>query len=311
MTRDGSGLPNLFIVGAPKCGTTAWVEYLRTHPNVFFPAVKDHCYFALDLPNFRLTNSKADYAELFAASGDAKVIGEASAMYLFSAAAAGAIRKHDPAAKILIFLREQEDYLPSLHNQFLWEFAEEIEDFETAWRMSGRRPPESIPGQCLEPSTLDYKAMGLFREQVERFLMNFPADQIRIFRFRDWVRDPRTSYLEILDFLGLEDDGRTNFKPVNQGSTYRSRILTRLVVSPPTALRTSARLIKKVTGPLGRQLHQLALKIARQASRPGYRAISPPLRDEIRSYYAEDNRRLDELLASSFSKAGAANSRLA
>ena len=24
--------PNLFIVGAPKCGTTAWVEYLRTHP---------------------------------------------------------------------------------------------------------------------------------------------------------------------------------------------------------------------------------------------------------------------------------------
>ena len=112
MTRDGSGLPNLFIVGAPKCGTTAWVEYLRTHPNVFFPAVKDHCYFALDLPNFRLTNSKADYAELFAASGDAKVIGEASAMYLFSAAAAGAIRKHDPAAKILIFLRERRTIFP-------------------------------------------------------------------------------------------------------------------------------------------------------------------------------------------------------
>ena len=84
--------PNLFIVGAPKCGTTAWVEYLRTHPDIFFPEFKDQCYFALDLPNFRLTRTEADYAALFAESGDAKVIGEASAMYLFSEAAAEAIR---------------------------------------------------------------------------------------------------------------------------------------------------------------------------------------------------------------------------
>src|SRR6478735_1414608 len=75
---NGPRLPNLFIVGAPKCGTTAWVEYLRTHPDIFFPTVKDHCYFAFDLPNFRLTNTEADYAKLFAESGDAKVIGEAS-----------------------------------------------------------------------------------------------------------------------------------------------------------------------------------------------------------------------------------------
>src|SRR5262245_32556832 len=120
-------LPNLFIVGAPKCGTTAWMEYLRSHPAIFFPKFKERCYFALDLPNFRLTRSAPDYAKLFAGSGDARVVGEASAMYLFSEAAAHAIRAHDPGSKILIFLREQEEYLPSLHNQFLWEFAEEIE----------------------------------------------------------------------------------------------------------------------------------------------------------------------------------------
>ena len=79
---SSSRLPNLFIVGAPKCGTTAWAEYLRTHPDIFFPTVKDHCYFALDLPNFRLTSTKTKYAELFAESGDAMVIGEASAMVI-------------------------------------------------------------------------------------------------------------------------------------------------------------------------------------------------------------------------------------
>ena len=197
-------LPNLFIVGAPKCGTTAWAEYLGAHPDIFFPAYKDQCFFALDLPNFRLTRTEADYAEMYAEVGDAKVIGEASAMYLFSAAAAGAIRNHDPASKILIFLREQEDFLPSLHNQFLREFAEEIEDFETVWRLSGQRPPATIPTTCLEPRTLDYAAMGRFREQVERYLAAFPADQLRVIRFSDWIADPRTTYLEILDFLALE-----------------------------------------------------------------------------------------------------------
>src|SRR3954462_2607244 len=99
--------PNLFIVGAPKCGTTAWVEYLRTHPDIFFPNSKEDCFFALDLPKFRFIHSEAEYSRLFAGSGDAKYVGEASAMYLFSKAAPNAMRDYNAAAKILIFLREQ------------------------------------------------------------------------------------------------------------------------------------------------------------------------------------------------------------
>jgi hypothetical protein len=290
--------PNLFIVGAPKCGTTAWVEYLRTHPAIFFPKSKEHCYFGFDLPNFRLTSTEAEYLELFEEGGDAKIVGEASAMYLFSEAAAKAIRERDSSAKILIFLREQEEYLPSLHNQFLWEFAEEIEDFETVWRLSGRRPPETIPKNCLEPRTLDYAAMGRFREQVERYLVNFPPEQICVIRFRDWVADPRATYVEILNFLGLPDDGRIHFPPVNQGMTYRSRRLTRLIVTPPTPLRKAALLVKRVTGPFGRLLHRVALKLVRQLSAPGYKKeIAADLREEIRLYYAEDNRLLEERLS--------------
>lgn len=33
--------PNLFIVGAAKCGTTAWVNYLASHPDIFFAKVKE------------------------------------------------------------------------------------------------------------------------------------------------------------------------------------------------------------------------------------------------------------------------------
>jgi hypothetical protein len=218
-------------------------------------------------------------------------------MYLFSEAAANVIREQDPGSKILIFLREQEEYLPSLHHQCRWEFAEEIEDFETVWRLSGRRPPETIPKNCLEPRTLDYAAMGRFREQVERYLVNFPPEQICVIRFRDWVADPRATYIEILDFLGLEDDGRTLFPPINQGMTYRSRNLTRLIVTPPTPLRRAALLMKRMTGPFGRLLHRIALKLVRQLSAPGYqKEIAADLREEIRHYYAEDNKLLEERL---------------
>src|SRR3954451_21570278 len=141
---------NLFIVGAPKCGTTAWLEYLRSHPDIHFPDSKEDCFFALDLPNFRFIHSEAEYAKLFAESGGARIIGEASAMYLFSEMAAKLIREYNPDAKILIFLRKQEEYLPALHNQFLLEFSEEIVDFQAAWSLSGRRPPHTVPEGCLE-----------------------------------------------------------------------------------------------------------------------------------------------------------------
>ena len=68
-TDTGPPIANLFIVGVPKCGTTAWVEYLRTHPDIFFPDSKEDCYFATDLPNFRFIHTEADYAKLFEGTG--------------------------------------------------------------------------------------------------------------------------------------------------------------------------------------------------------------------------------------------------
>src|SRR6476646_1341060 len=131
MTSEGRK-PNLFIVGAMKCGTTAWYEYLRSHRDVFMPDLKEPGFFAFDLPNWQAVKSEQEYTRLVAAGGTFKVSGEASSNYLLSETAAQAIRNYNSAAKILIFLREQEDCLPSLHNQFLAELAEDIVHFEKA-----------------------------------------------------------------------------------------------------------------------------------------------------------------------------------
>ena len=38
--------PKFFIVGAPKCGTTALAKYLSEHRNIFFSPLKEPNYFA-------------------------------------------------------------------------------------------------------------------------------------------------------------------------------------------------------------------------------------------------------------------------
>jgi hypothetical protein len=291
---SGAKIPNLFIVGAPKCGTTAWARYLGFHPDAFITEVKETSYFADDLPGMQWIKSEAQYERLFARGRDRKVVGDPSAAHLFSKVAAANIARYNPDAKILIFLRKQEDYLPALHNHFLTRFEECIEDFETAWRLSGNRPPETVLKSFTEPRLLDYEALGHFCEQVARYYDHFPADQIRIFRLDDWASDPRSAYLQILEFLGLKDDGRTEFPPVNEAKHFRVKWIGKLIMHPPFFARWAAALLRKA---LRRNALHLNDRLSAIFATKGYQTtISPELKAEIREHFRDENRRLDALL---------------
>jgi len=127
---------------------------------------------------------------------------------------------------------------------------------------------------CLEPRTLDYAAMGRFSERVGRYLAVFPVEQVRVIRFHDWTADPRAAYLEILDFLGLDDDG-PKFPRINQGVTYRSRRLVRFILYPPVFVRKVARLIKPLTGLQGVKIYPAVRKVVNLLSAPGYKGHRP------------------------------------
>jgi hypothetical protein len=285
--------PGLFIVGAPKCGTTAWVKYLGDHPQIAFSRIKEPHYFALDLPGLRAVATEREYEALFSDAEDAAVLGEASVLYLFSKTAAEEIRKYNPDARILILLRAQEDYLPSWHQQLLYTFQEKIEDFGEAWRLSGQRKHETIPDACKEPALLDYKAMGRFHEQVARFLVHFPRSQLHVLRFEEWTRNPRDAYLRLLSFLALEDDDRTDFRPVNEAKRHRSDALGRMLQYPPKWLLPPIKLVKSALGKQSLGLADAVTSLNRKNHRKG---IDPRLKDEIRAFYREDNRLLGELV---------------
>ncbi len=149
--------PNLFIVGAPKCGTTFLYHYLKSHPDIYFPEFKEPHFFGSDLirKNNAYNLNLNQYHNLF--KTDKKIIGEASTFYIFSKNAAKEIYNFNPDAKIIIMLRDLVDLVYSMHSQFVFSGDEVIEDFKKALdiehdRLNGR----NIPNQTTVVNKLFY-----------------------------------------------------------------------------------------------------------------------------------------------------------
>src|SRR5436305_2567239 len=84
-------LPDFFIVGHAKSGTTALYEMLRGHPEIFMPELKEPWFFATDMrPRFQppragaLPQTLEEYRMLFADARAGQRVGEASSSYLWS-----------------------------------------------------------------------------------------------------------------------------------------------------------------------------------------------------------------------------------
>ncbi len=281
--------PNLFLVGATKCGTSSWYTYLRTHPDIFFSPVKEPAHFCSDHPSDGRVTDRGEYLRLFKDAGSAKIVAEASTGHLFSEVAARNIREFNPDAKIIIFVRDQEGFLASRHNHMLFSGRENIADFETAWRLSGKRDKSNMSPYCKRAETLDYRAAGEFSPQVERYFAEFPSDQIRVFHFNDWTRNPRRTYLDIIEFLGLEDDGRTSFERVNEAKHRKGKLIIRLIRQPPWPVVP----LIQTFGISTRFRLTVRKWVSRLDTWRGSRTkLDERMKAEIRAYYKADNDRL-------------------
>lgn len=297
---DFDSRPNLFIVGAPKCGTTAWVEYLSRHPDVAFSSVKEPHYFATDLNGTHVASTLEEYMALFRSCGGAACIGEASVMNLFSETAAEEIWRFNSQARILIFLREHVAFLRSYHNQAIYTGYEEVRPLERAWSLTSDRLDGSfVPGGCTDPKMLDYPRICEFFPQVKRYFDVFGREQVRVFWMDEWTNDPRSTYKEILLFLGLEDDGQANFPKVHAAHQHRSAAVGRLT-SAGGSSGWPMRLASFVKKGLGKE----RLFIARRLRRWNTKYVTVPevskeFRGMIEEMRADDRPRVEHLRAGS------------
>lgn len=294
---DKQIVPNFFIAGAPKCGTTALSEYLRAHPNVFMSYPKELSYFADDLAPFQAVATLRDYQALFKGRTGAHIaVGEASVWYLYSQNTMRRIRKFNKAAKIIIMLRNPVDFVQSIHSKFVFEFNEDRSDFVEAWNLQEeRRKGRHHPKRCVTPQILQYRDLASFSRYLERVLTVFPKEQVKCVMFENFVANPREVYLDVLEFLGLPDDKRVSFPRIYSAKSHRSQRLGRFSLRPPPLLRTSWRFLKKACGPKmspapDRMIRLNAVPTNRNPPPPGFRR---QLVEEFRPDVAKLSRLVD------------------
>ena len=151
-------VPDFFIVGQPKSGTTALYEMLRRHPQIFMPELKETWFFAQELRSrrrraaSRRPDTLDEYLALFAPAAPEQRIGEASPSYLWSRFAAARIAQARPDARIIAILREPASFLHSLHLQLLSNVSEEEKDLAEAIGLDDvRREGRMIPKYAFWP----------------------------------------------------------------------------------------------------------------------------------------------------------------
>ena len=205
--------PDFFIVGHPKCGTTALYEMLRVHPQIFMPELKEPWFLASDMrPRFQPPRSASppktleDYLVLFEGAAADQRIGEASSSYLLSCTAAASIAELRPDARIIAILREPASFLRSLHMQLLRTHVEGAKRFRQAIELEdARREGRMIPRRSHRPQLLMYSDHVRYVEQLRRYHAAFPPEQVLVLIYEDFRADNEATVRSVLRLLDVDE----------------------------------------------------------------------------------------------------------
>jgi hypothetical protein len=210
----GGRVPDFFIVGHGKCGTTALYRMLIEHPQIHMP-VKEPRFFAPDRrtrywrpPSSRRKHPTTfdGYLSLFAGARPDQRVGEASPTYLRSSLAAANIAAVRPDARIVAILREPASLLRSVHLQALRNYDETEKDFRKAMALEqGRRQGRRIPRFSQFPAVLQYSELVRFVEQLRRYHAVFAPENVLVLIYDDFRGDNEGTVRQVLRFLEVDD----------------------------------------------------------------------------------------------------------
>jgi hypothetical protein len=233
----------VFVVGAPRCGTTTLSRFLRGHPAIRFPAVKEPHFFAQhDLRGLSddalRRRVEAEYLNRFFQNGEGRRVGaDCSVTYLYTPELLEPVLRIWPESRFVIALRDPLTMLPSLHQRLLFMGDEMLTSFAKAWaavpdRAAGRR----IPRGCVEPRWLRYDEAARFGTYVERLFKVVGKERCLPVIFDDLAADPGGEYRNLMDFCGLEPVPGAEVTAHRSGKAVRIQWLQRLLKRPPAAL---------------------------------------------------------------------------
>ncbi len=260
-TSAPGSVPDFFIVGHQKCGTTALYLMLSEHPQIFMPReVKEPWFFGRELRprspqagTHSRPSTLEQYVSLFADAAPGQLVGEASPQYIRSQLAPGEIARARPDARIVAILREPAGFLRSLHMQLLATHIESEKDFARAIALERkRREGKRIPRRSVSPPSLLYSEHIRYAEQLRRLHETFGAEQVLVLIYDDFRKDNLGTVRQVLSFLGadpsvpLQQVETQPLKGVRSSALHRLRRQIRRVGLNPAAGGRVARTLDAV-----------------------------------------------------------------
>jgi hypothetical protein len=200
MTYTGR-VPNFFVPGVQKAGTTYLCRQLARHPDIFFSKMKEPHFFH---QKHFTEEAIDDYLTThFADAGDERWVGEGSTRYFQSDEAAARIRNRlGTDLRFIVSFRQPTEKAVSLY----------LHNFKRG-RLTGR---ESIL-QMKQGGGVAVVPFSLFAHGCRTYIDTFGAERIHFMRYDDLVADPLGFVNSALGFLGLAPIERTSEKLANAG----------------------------------------------------------------------------------------------
>ena len=269
----GARVPDFFVVGHAKSGTTALCEMLRDHPQIFMPEMKEPWFFSTDMrPRFPPPRSGPtpdtldEYLELFREARADQRAGEASSSYLWSRTAAAGIAEVAPGGRVIAILRDPASFLRSLHLQLIQTHVESEQDLGRALALEAeRREGRRIPRRSFRPQLLQYADHVRYTEQLRRYEDHFAREQILVLIYDDFRADNEGTVRRVLRFLDVDDRAPVRVLDSNPTVRVRSQGLDDLLHAVSTGRsprwRVAQRTLKAVAP---RTLRRRALTLTRR-----------------------------------------------
>jgi hypothetical protein len=293
---------DFFIIGAQKAGSTALVEFLRCHPDVFLPAVKELHYFVRE----EFYRQGVAYLNPLYPTGGTSLLGGADVDVMCSRLAAARIQEHNPSIRLLGVLRNPVDRAYSAYwfaRRLGFEDAPTFEEglareAERAGSSEARKAARAGRPPPIGLSILMYVGYGQYAAHLAAYSERFPREQLRIVLHEDLADRPQETLADVFDWLGLpypQGSIDTN-RRVNVAGMPRSMFLQRALRSDDSPPKRWFR--RLVPHGLRHMIHQ---RVRRPLLTKNIRPQRyPPMNDDTRvrlvEYFAPHNARLSALL---------------
>ena len=269
--------PNFFIVGTSKAGTSSLYNYLTATDDVYLaPKGEIHYFFPEE---FKKNNSKEEYLSLFENTKE-KAIGEYSS-YLEDIESPHLIKSTIPNSKVIICLRDPVErafshYLGSRRSK------DEILPFNEAFEKY------MVPIDKKSKFYKKYIELGLYYENVKRFLDVFGNDKVMIIIFEEYIKEPEKIFRKILDFLQVKSEipsivGKTYNAYAEPLGNVGNKIIKNEIIN---------RIAKKI---LSKELRVTLLRIItnKRGKKP---SLSQDQRKFLENFYINDSTKLEKFL---------------